>query len=95
MKGARASSRKFEVSGVTDFRDRRSMASHRMTDDEALVRLAAAGRIRLPDPGADGGAPGPIEGFPGEVDVQVVLAEVRADRFQDWNPRSGSTRKEP
>ena len=57
-----------------------------LTEDEALRRLAAAGKIRLPEPGADVGGWTPIKGIPGGIDVQAALDEVRRDRFDDTGP---------
>ena len=51
-----------------------------LSEDEALRRLAAAGKIRLargkvPRPGA-----GAVPGVPRGIDIAAVLAEVRSDR---------------
>ena len=51
-----------------------------LSEDEALRRLAVAGKIRLargkvPSPGA-----GPVPGVPRGIDFATVLAEVRSDR---------------
>ncbi|MEX2530919.1 MAG: type II toxin-antitoxin system prevent-host-death family antitoxin [Gemmatimonadota bacterium] len=50
------------------------------SEDEALRRLAAAGKIRLPGKAIPSPGEGPIEGIPTGVDVASALAAVRADR---------------
>lgn len=52
-----------------------------LSDDEALRRLAAGGKVRLargrvPSPGA-----GPVPGVPRDIDISAVLDDVRSDRF--------------
>ena len=53
------------------------------SDEEALRRLAALGKVRLardlvPSPGA-----GPVPGVPKDIDVRALLDDVRADRFEE------------
>jgi prevent-host-death family protein len=50
------------------------------SEDEALRRLAAAGKIRLPGKAVPSPGEGRIEGVPPGVDVASALAAVRADR---------------
>lgn len=50
------------------------------SQDEALRRLAAAGKVRLPDPEAVGAPWPPLEGIPAGIDVGSLLSELRADR---------------
>jgi prevent-host-death family protein len=50
------------------------------SEDEALRRLAAAGKIRLPSGRVPGAGQGPVPGVPSGVDVQRILDEVRAGR---------------
>lgn len=52
------------------------------SDEEALRRLAAQGKIRLarsnvPSPGA-----GPVTRLPEDVDFEAIYDDVRADRFE-------------
>jgi len=54
-----------------------------LTEDEALRRLAAAGKVRLargriPSPGL-----GPVGPTPEGIDVDEIMDDVRADRFEE------------
>jgi len=48
-------------------------------EDEALRRLAAAGKLRLPGRRVPSPGEGPVQGIPADIDVAALLAEVRAD----------------
>jgi prevent-host-death family protein len=54
-----------------------------LSEDDALRRLAAAGKVRLatgkvPSPGA-----GPIAGIPRDIDLAAVLDDVRSGRHDE------------
>lgn len=50
------------------------------TADEALRRLAAAGKLRMPEGRVPGPGLGPVPGVPAGIDVAALLAETRSDR---------------
>ena len=50
------------------------------SEDEALRRLAGAGKIRLPSGRAPSPGQGPVPGVPAGIDVQAILDEVRFGR---------------
>lgn len=49
-----------------------------LSEDEALERLAAAGKLRLPRRKAPSPGAGPVEGVPRGIDLAAILADVRA-----------------
>ncbi len=51
-----------------------------LAEDEALRRLAAAGKVRLPEEKAPGFGRGPVEGIPRGIDLAALLHELREDR---------------
>lgn len=48
-----------------------------ISQDEALERLAAAGKLRLPRRRVPSPAAGPVEGVPRGIDLTRILADVR------------------
>jgi len=51
-----------------------------ISEDEALSRLSAAGKLRLPRRRVPSPGAGPVEGVPAGVDAARILAEVRRGR---------------
>jgi prevent-host-death family protein len=51
-----------------------------LEEDEALRRLAAAGKIRLADGRVPSPGAGPVEGIPKGIDTRAVLEATRAER---------------
>lgn len=49
------------------------------SESEALRRLAAAGKVRLPRRTVPSPGAGPVPGVPRGIDVAAILAEVRAE----------------
>jgi len=50
------------------------------SEDEALRRLAAAGKVRLPGGRVPSPGQGPVPGVPAGLDVGAILDEVRSGR---------------
>jgi len=50
-----------------------------ISEDEALGRLAAAGKLRLPRNRVPSPGAGPVAGVPGGVDLAALLEDVRSD----------------
>lgn len=48
-----------------------------LAENDALRRLAAAGKIRLPERRIPGAGEGPVEGVPPGIDLEGILADVR------------------
>jgi prevent-host-death family protein len=51
-----------------------------LEEDEALRRLAAAGKLRLPKSPVPSPGAGPVKGIPQGLDPAKLLQETRADR---------------
>jgi prevent-host-death family protein len=51
-----------------------------LSEDEALRRLAAAGKVRLPETRIPSAGEGPVKGVPAGLDVAALLADVRSGR---------------
>jgi prevent-host-death family protein len=51
-----------------------------LTEDEALARLAAAGKVRLPARRRGGPTAGPVSGVPQGIDLSAILDDVRSGR---------------
>lgn len=54
-----------------------------LSEDEALRRLAAAGKVRLPERKVPSPGEGPVPGVPSGIDVAAILAEVRSGRGEE------------
>jgi prevent-host-death family protein len=51
-----------------------------LSEDDALQRLAAAGKVRLPARKIPSPGEGPVRGVPKGIDVAALLAEARSER---------------
>jgi prevent-host-death family protein len=51
-----------------------------LSEDDALRRLAAAGKVRLPRARVPSPGAGPVPGVRAGIDVAAILAEVRDER---------------
>jgi prevent-host-death family protein len=51
-----------------------------VSEDEALQRLAAAGKLRLPARRIPSPGLGPVPGVPAGIDLDAILAAVRGER---------------
>lgn len=54
-----------------------------LSEDEALSRLSAAGRIRLPRRRVPSPGAGPVAGVPSGVDLEALLSDVRSGRGEE------------
>lgn len=52
------------------------------SDEEALRRLAALGKVRLARGNVPSPRAGPVPGVPKGIDVEKLLDETRSDRFE-------------
>ena len=50
-----------------------------LSEDEALRRLAAAGKVRLPHGKVPSPGAGPVAGVPPGIDVAAILSDVRSE----------------
>jgi prevent-host-death family protein len=50
-----------------------------LSEDEALRRLAAAGKVRLPRAKVPSPGAGPVAGVPAGIDVAAILRDVRSE----------------
>jgi prevent-host-death family protein len=50
-----------------------------LSEDEALARLAAAGKVRLPQRRVPSPGAGPVPGVPKRIDLAGILEDVRSD----------------
>lgn len=51
-----------------------------LSEDEALARLAAAGKVRLPRRRVPSPGAGPVAGVPERIDLTAILDDVRSER---------------
>jgi len=51
-----------------------------LSEDDALARLAAAGKIRLPRQKVPSPGAGPVPGVPAGIDLAGILNDVRSER---------------
>ena len=51
-----------------------------LSEDDALARLAAAGKVKLPRQKVPSPGAGPVAGVPGEVDLARILDDIRSER---------------
>jgi prevent-host-death family protein len=57
-------------------------APQAVTEDEALRRLALAGKVRLPRGKVPSPGEGPVRGVPSGIDLAAILADVRSEGLE-------------